>query len=107
MDTGSGWVPLVLLVGGCFGSCQGFSQPNTCQATQTRGVVDSLEIGRRPATDVQFLPFADGDTIASTIGGQGSPMVVVRLLVTGTDLPPCLPERTELMRDGDTAILAR
>ena len=89
--------------GACTGSgCNGGGNPSseTCNGP-TRGTVSQIEIGRDLGDG--FQPFADGDVVPMQTGGQGFPMIVVNLRVTGSDLGSCLPQMTDVLKDNELA----
>ena len=61
-------------------------------------MLSSLEIGR---DDEVFTPYHDGDPPKIVIGGQGSTMMGLRLRLQGSNIPPCLEQRTEYLAPGD------
>lgn len=66
------------------------------------GVVERVEIG--PEADA-FAPWNDGDVTRLELGTQGLRMLLLRLRATGSDVPACLPQRTEVrVADEDVLI---
>jgi hypothetical protein len=42
------------------------------------------------------MVYGEGSVVPLTEGGQGFPMIVLNLRVTGTQIPPCLPQHTRV-----------
>jgi hypothetical protein len=57
------------------------------------GAVDTIEIGS--SDESGFFPYHDGDAAMVVTGGQGAPMMGIRLRLTGASVPACLVQTTE------------
>lgn len=67
--------------------------PDSC--SDPASTVDSFAIG--PGGDpAAFSPWSDGDSADVAFGGQGCPMLVMRIAVTGADAPACLAQDTSV-----------
>jgi hypothetical protein len=86
-------IPLLLLQGCCptggIGTCNGPPAEDSCGLPKT-GVIDGIVIGH----DDPFVAYSDGDRPQIVIGGQGSPMMGIRLKLTGSSVPDCLSQST-------------
>jgi hypothetical protein len=78
-------------------------EPEVCDQVPGAPTIEGLELGK-PYT-AEWTPFVDGETAAFEIGGQGSPMLVVRLLVLGDGAPACLGQST-VMHNAAGEVLA-
>lgn len=79
--------------------------PDSCDPKNDTSGIAAIEIGSGINDDFQFVPWKDGDVAMSAIGGQGSPMLPVRFRITGSALPECLPQVTQVtaLRDSSRA----
>jgi hypothetical protein len=82
--------------GGCGGGCDPTGVSDRCTDPAPASLT-SLEIGQ--GQGAQFRTLADGDTVPRVWGGQGLPMVVIHLRMTG-QVPGCIDQDTTLL-DGD------
>jgi hypothetical protein len=87
-------IALVLLLGAC-GPSDPPGPPDTDACSMPEGgTLDALEIGTRDRT---FTPFVEGQELPVVYGSQGGAMVPVRLRISGSDLPACLPVTISIM----------
>ena len=84
-------VAAVLTCGGCMGSCDTPTAPDSCTDPGV-GAASSLELGQAPAGS--FQPLAEGDVVPRVFGSQGGAMITVALRLRG-DVPSCLEQHTE------------
>jgi hypothetical protein len=75
----------------CF-QTSGPPPPDDCEPGTWAGV-DSFEIGNGSSTGA-FVPWMDGSAPTFTTGGQGSPMMVMRIRVSGANPTACLAQNT-------------
>jgi hypothetical protein len=100
------WLLVTFLATGCPGpgANSGPPAPDTCNDLQPRDPVDSVELGAGTGDDL-FLAWNDGDTAPLVHGPQGGAMIGIRLRVTGTPAPECLPQ-SSVVRDAASMALA-
>jgi hypothetical protein len=90
------WLFFVGSLGCMFAPCGngGPPPPDSCNAS-TAGDVTAIEIGGGSFGDAEpFAPVDDGGWVHTVTGGQGSPMLPLRLRITGASPPTCLMQST-------------
>jgi CO/xanthine dehydrogenase FAD-binding subunit len=87
---------VVALMPGCGSGCSDPPAPSseTCQPTGAQGAITRVELGRDFGDT--FMVYQEGSVVPLTEGGQGFPMLVLNLRVTGSQVPPCLPQHTRV-----------
>ena len=100
---------------GCLGICGGPPPPppDACSQPST-GRVDTVELAAARIDPNRFgtaaarddLPprmLGDQSPLYPVRGGQGADMVAVRLVLRGSDVPPCIAQDTQVMVGGNLA----
>lgn len=65
--------------------------------------LDPFRSGTTPLDDRPPRMLADSDPLWVVTGGQGSPMVMGRLVLRGSDVPDCIAQDTQVLVDGKLA----
>jgi hypothetical protein len=92
--SGYGLIAMSLLA--ACGPPSGPPKPDSCKGARADGIT-SLTIGPKKLVDSSpFREWSDGDAPTTAYGGQGAPMLVLRIDVAGDAPPSCLSQDTEV-----------
>lgn len=86
---------VVLSIVSVGGFCQGggggpVPESEVCRMPAGEASIDTLAVRSIETREI----LSDGDALPFTVGGQGTTMIGVRLVLTGADVPACMAQET-------------